>query len=120
MKLTDFYLDVRPDFIVLKKYLGQKVYTINYNIRTSEENDGFGGSFKYNSITLPNNQYDRSTVISAVIRQKYSDDEMQAIINNYLLDPDDTEAVAEFNQMQQYRKFAKKLADEFIEAIKED
>lgn len=111
------YSDIKPLPIIYTRCLGQKVYTINFNI---EEVDNDTERYRFSSVTLPVGQYDRATVISAIIRQRYSDDEMQAIINNYLLDPNDAEAVAEFNQMQQYRKFAKKLADEFIEAIKED
>jgi hypothetical protein len=39
---------------------------------------------------------------------------MQAIINNYLLDSDNLNAIEEFNQMQDWRKFAKSYAKEIL------
>lgn len=118
MDLTYNYADCPPQFVTFERHLGQKVYTINFQVEElqgSELQDG--RKYRYNTITLPVGQYDRDTVISALIRQKYRDDEMQAIINNYLLDQDDKEAVEEFNMMQEYRKFAKNLADKFLQAI---
>ena len=109
------YSDTQPQFVTHTCHLGRKVYTINYNIK--EVALGFGGKYRYNTITLPVGQYDRATVISAIIRHKYSDDKMQAIINNYLLDPNNEEVVKEFIEMQEYRRFAKSLADDFIKEI---
>ena len=87
---------------------------MNINI---EKVDNDTERYRFSSVTLPVGQYDRATVISAIIRQRYSDDEMQAIINNYLLDPNDAEAVKEFNEMQAYRKHAKNIADQFLQEI---
>ena len=39
---------------------------------------------------------------------------MQAIINNYLLDPSNQQSIEEFNQMQEWRKHAKELAKEIL------
>ena len=118
MDLTYNYADCPPQFATFERHLGQKVYTINFNV---EEQDGTesqnGQRYRYNTVTLPVGQFDRATVISTLIRQKYRDDEMQAIINNYLLDPEDAEAVAEFNMMQEYRRFAKTVADAFIQTL---
>lgn len=111
------YLDVQPPFITYTRHLGQKVYTINFNVEEVNESDSYECKFRYNTVTLPVGRYDRATVISAIIRQRYSDDEMQAIINNYLLDPNNSEAVVEFNEMQEYRKHAKNIADQFLQEI---
>lgn len=118
MDLTYNYADATPQFVTFERHLGQKVYTINFNVEemSGEETEN-GQRFRYNTVTLPVGQFDRDTVISTLIRQRYRDDEMQAIINNYLLDPDDKEAVTEFNVMQDYRKFAKTVADKFLQAI---
>lgn len=118
MDLVYNHADCMPQFISCSRHLGQKVYTINFHIEELGEDERQDGQrFRYHTVTLPIGQYDRATVISTLIRQKYRDDEMQAIINNYLLDPDDEEVVAEFNEMQEYRRFAKTLADEFLQAI---
>lgn len=52
--------------------------------------------------------YDR--VVSAIINEAYSQDEMQAIINNHILADEDTDHETEFNEMQQWRKHAKEIA----------
>lgn len=118
MDLMYNYVDCPPQFVTYTRYLGQKVYTINYGLEEviAEESQG-ELKYRYVTTSLPAGQYDRATVISTIIRQKYRDDEMQAIINNYLLDPEDPEALLEFNQMQEYRKFAKRVADDFLKAI---
>lgn len=112
------YAYTQPQFVTFYYHLGQKVYTINFNVKELSEGEVQGGQrFSYNTVTLPVGQYDRDTVISTLIRQRYRDDEMQAIINNYLLDPEDVEAITEFNLMQEYRKFAKTVADQFLQTI---
>ena len=40
---------------------------------------------------------------------------MQAVINNYLLDPEDEAVVKEFNTMQAWRKKAKEIAKEALD-----
>lgn len=118
MDLTYNYSDCKPQFVTCERHLGQNVYTINFNvIELSEEEQENGQKYRYNTVIFPVGQYDRDTVISTLIRQKYRDDEMQAIINNYLLDSNDEEAIREFNAMQEYRKYAKQVADLFLQAI---
>ena len=53
-------------------------------------------------------------VVAAIVNAEYSSDQMQAIINNYLLDADNTEHEAEFTAMQEWRTLAKKVAHEVI------
>lgn len=104
-----------PEFYTFTRHLGLKVYSINFNIEQLRENNEV--YYRYRTVTLPPGEYSRDIVISSIIRQKYSDDKMQAIVNNYLLDPEDEENKQEFTEMQNYRKFAKNIADEFIKAI---
>lgn len=42
---------------------------------------------------------------------------MQAIINNYLLDPTNPDTLAEFNEMQDFRKKAKSIAKEILNSL---
>lgn len=116
MDLMYNYSDTQPPFVICEKHLGQKTYTINYNIEKLEE-ERLGQQYRYSTVTLPAGEYDRATVISTIIRHRYSDDEMQAIINNYLLDPSDEESIGEFYEMQNYRRFAKSVADRFVDYI---
>lgn len=60
-------------------------------------------------------QMNRSAIISAVIRAKYDQDEMEAIINNYLEDPTDEDALADIHEMQSWRNMAKLKAKEALE-----
>lgn len=55
---------------------------------------------------------DYASVINALIRYKYPQDEMEAIINNYLLDAGDEGAMQKWNEMQEWRKKVKAFAKE--------
>ena len=53
-------------------------------------------------------------VVSALIELEYSQSQMTAIINNYLLDPDDEHYLNEFKAMQDCRKRAKMIAGQIF------
>ena len=61
-------------------------------------------------------QMNRSAIISAVIRSRFDRDKMEAVMNNYLENPADAEAIADFTEMQNWRKQAKAIAKEALEA----
>lgn len=61
--------------------------------------------FKYASL-LPDN-YNYGGLIDAIIRLKYTSKDMEAIINNYLINSDSDEYKNEFLEMQAWRQFAK-------------
>ena len=48
------------------------------------------------------------------MRKRYSQDQVEAIINNYLDDPSNEKYCAEFRAMQDYRKQCKERAKEGI------
>ncbi len=56
----------------------------------------------------------RDKVIDAIVTEAYPRDVMQAIINNHLLDESDEEHLAEWNEMQAWRKHAKEVANEVM------
>ena len=60
-----------------------------------------------------------ATLVSALIRKKYDADRMEAIINNYLADKDDS-AIIEFSEMQTYRQEVKDFCKDVFEASKEE
>ena len=54
-------------------------------------------------------------IVDALISYKYPIDKMQAIINNYLLDPNDDSVKQEFIEMQKWRSESKQIAKEILE-----
>lgn len=71
--------------------------------------------YYYNNFSIVANKYNYNDLVDLFIKMVYSDKEMFAIINNYLLDNTDAKVVAEFNEMQAIRKEAKELAKEILE-----
>lgn len=59
---------------------------------------------------------DYATIVSALIRARYTDDAMMAIINNRMLYPDDPDILAEWKAMQQWRTESKEIAHAAIES----
>ena len=87
---------------------------INFDIR--EEQDSEQGKYSYLQVEMYPSQMRRSAIISAVIRAKYNQDEMEAIINNYLEDPTDEGALADIHEMQTWRCLAKLIATEALQS----
>ena len=56
-----------------------------------------------------------ATLVSALIRSRYTDDAMMAIINNRMQSPDDEQILAEWQEMQQWRTESKEIAHAAIE-----
>lgn len=56
-----------------------------------------------------------SVLITHIIRAYYNDHQMTAIVNNYLLEPENEKYVKEFNDMQKIRKLAKATAKQIID-----
>ena len=67
------------------------------------------------TIQLGISKFNYGGIIDALINYKYSTDKMQAIINNYLLDPNDESANQEFIEMQKWRAESKQIAKEILE-----
>ena len=67
------------------------------------------------TIQLGISKFNYGGIIDALINYKYSTDKMQAIINNYLLDPNDESVKQEFIEMQHWRSESKQIAKEILE-----
>ena len=84
------------------------------------------GTYEWDSLVLPefalNNihkadaETKRAVLIAHIIKAYYNDNQMTAIINNYLLDPEDVEHKQEFFEMQKVRKMAKDTARQIIKS----
>lgn len=105
MKATS---DTKPNIVETYIEFATKRYAVNigaaYNI------DGW----EYDRVIIPAGKWDYSGVVDALVQYKYPIDKMQAVINNYLLDPEDAYAIGEFNKMQAWRKEAKEIAKEAL------
>lgn len=60
-------------------------------------------------------KFNYAGIVDALISYKYPIDKMQAIINNYLLDPNDDSVKQEFIEMQKWRSESKQIAKEILE-----
>lgn len=100
--------DTKPNIVETYIEFATKRYAVNigaaYNI------DGW----EYDRVIIPAGKWDYSGVVDALVQYKYPIDKMQAVINNYLLDPNDEYAISEFNTMQAWRKEAKEIAKEAL------
>lgn len=92
--------------------------------------------YNFNQVIVPMGKWKYDEVVSAIIRDKYRSDEMEAITNNmnavvseffsvlitdgiikatkYLVDSVDDEKMKQFKEMQEWRAFAKKTAKEIF------
>ena len=90
-------------------HLGQKQCTVNFNITKTQD------GYQFDSTTLKPGKWDYDSIVNGLVSEVYPNDKMQAIINNYLLEPEDAEIKAEFDEMQNWRKEAKALAKRLLE-----
>ena len=60
-------------------------------------------------------EYCYAGLVNKLVSYKYPNERMQAIINNYLLDPNDESANQEFIEMQKWRSESKEIAKEILE-----
>lgn len=103
------------------------------------------GQWYATAITLPVGICDYDTIVSSIINARYTSDKMQAIQNNYIGETDitgianilitskrfseinssvqawlssmDPEIVGEYEELQNYRKYAKRIAHEILDEL---
>lgn len=73
-----------------------------------------------NRIVLPFYEFEKSNIINNIIRERYSASQVEAIVNNYLLDATNKDYLKEFNDMQEWRKKAKSIARKVNDFIQEN
>lgn len=87
--------------------LGQRKYTLN--VMAEEVDDEMLGKWRWISVELPIGQYDYGTIVSALVRAKYSQDEMEAALFNQI--PEDLE------EINQWRALCKEEAHKVLQEI---
>jgi len=87
---------------------GQWEYHFNYAVK--QDGDGYA----WLSVVTPAGMWDKGAAVRAMIRQRYSADDVEAIVSNVLNDPSNEERRAEYRAWQDWRKLAKRSAAECI------
>lgn len=112
------YSTERPQLVTTRIHLGQPIYTVNTLV---EEIQDEYYKYRYISIELPQNTWNKDVIISGLIKAKYTSDIMDAVRNNYELVRDGTagdktqEYTDEYLAMQEWRRYVKELASEIME-----
>lgn len=99
---------IRPELMDTYVIGGVRKYDINIDVVFDN------GLYKWEQVSIPYGRFDYSGVVDALVQYKYPIDKMQAVINNYLLEPENEEFVTVFNEMQVWRKEAKEIAKEAL------
>lgn len=100
--------NVKPNLIETYVLNGTRHYDISFDISLIQE------EYEYEQITMQANEWNYSGIVDALVQYKYPIDKMQAVINNYLLEPENEEYIRAFNEMQAWRKEAKEIAKEAL------
>lgn len=97
--------------IIVKNHLGRPQMTIKVGMGSED------------FITLPTAVWNYGAIVSALIRHKYSENEVEAIVSNSLMlmqnpssvsEEESNEKLNEFNEFQEYREKCKVRAKELL------
>lgn len=113
--------DKRPSDWEIVVSIGIKSLVIRFDIKEipEEEGDGFECWEVVYSFKDELSERDYGHIVSTIIRGKYSEDNVEAILNNYLSDPTNTRYEAEFNMLQSWRAEAKERARSILGLLEE-
>lgn len=99
-----------PERITHRIKLGMKQFTLAFDVHQADDEN----SYEWSEATLDLGTPSYSEIAAAIIKSRYDDNDMQAIINNHLLEDDNAEHEKEWKQMQEWRATAKEMAKEFL------
>lgn len=112
--------DSEPQQIRYKIRLGLREYTIAFDVQESTEEQEDSQKYSWTEATFSLGTPSYSDLTAAIIKGRYNDNDMTALINNHLLNDGSEEHEAEWNAMQEWRTGAKKTAKEIITEISRD
>ena len=98
----------KPDLVEKEVIFGRITYFVNWDIYYEDD------WYKYNQVKIEYDKWEYGGVVDALVIYKYPNDKMQAVINNYLLEPENEEYIRAFNEMQAWRKEAKEIAKQAL------
>ena len=97
-----------PNFVDKHTKRGVNYITVNFNIKEVE----YG--YEWDSVEIQGTRWEYGGIIDALVTYKYPNDKMQSVINNYLLEPENTEYIKDFQDMQLWRIEAKEIAKQAL------
>lgn len=97
-----------PEELTYNMKHGCRVYTLSFDIRPFEM-EGYGLRYSWTEVRFDIRRPTYGEIVSAIVRGRYTANEMESVTNNYLDNPDD-ENIREWREMQAWRKEAKSLA----------
>lgn len=89
--------------------------TVNFGIEELGKNEEF--KYSYYSVSIKVGRWNNDEMIADLVAAEYPSDRMQAVINNYLLDP--VGRKEEFDKMQEWRALCKQTAHEILKKAEE-
>ena len=101
---------VKPPLVEMMIANATRRYFINIGISHIGENE-----YEYEHIDIPIGKFDYEGIVDTLVTFKFPNDKMQAVINNYLLEPENSEYTTAFHEMQAWRKEAKEIAKQALE-----
>lgn len=102
------YGDEKPTLVEKSKRDIRLVFLVNFSSEQIE------GTWRWLSVEVPYT-WVKGIVISKIIRMKYSTDDVEAILNNILQDPLNEKRLEEYQALQQWRNYAKDVANDAFE-----
>lgn len=99
---------IRPDSFESYTISGILQYAINIDVVETEN------GYRWEQVHVTKRNWEYGKIVDALISHKYPIDKMQAVVNNYLLEPENPEYITAFNEMQAWRKEAKEIAKEAL------
>ena len=108
------YYDFAPSVHECRLYCGMPRHTVRVDISEIAADEHPPFTHRAREVTLPEGVWGYDTLVSALVKARYDDDRMTAIINNRMAEPDDADIAAEWEEMQQWRREAKALAKQII------
>jgi len=97
----------RPLALEFSRGMNGQYAIVRFNIVEVEED------YEYDEVSImtqnnPLTDEDYAPLVSAIVREEYTQDDVEAIMNNYLADPEGHKE--EFYRLQSWRAFAKETA----------
>lgn len=114
MKKIDWRGQECPPVYTIRKNAGLLQITVYADIEHVVEEDV--DEWRAVEIEMPIGVLDYGSIVSAIIDSHYSNDQMQAIVNNHLIG----EHEDVFEEMQQYRVYAKQTAKYIVEDMEKE
>lgn len=109
--------DSEPQQIRYKIRLGLREYTIAFDVQKSTEEQESTQKYNWTEATFSFGMPSYSDLVAAIVKGRYDDNDMAALINNHLLNDNNEEHEAEWNAMQQWRAEAKQLAKSILDEL---